>query len=205
MGATLYHLLTGVKPPDALTRATALVSARPNPLKPANEINSAVGAELTAILSRAMAQNPDERYRSATEFREAIRRIGRVEVTADVEFVAHPAEFESTTVETGETTIVGSLRVVPRSRRSHAIVAMFIILLAAFGVFCRYYPWNLPPTAVQQSVSNAASVLSVKQPSGNVGRRSKRARNQKTGVATSEVARELSNLQPRARKTVGGS
>src|SRR3984893_3805048 len=75
LGATLYHLLTGVKPPDALTRATALVSARPNPLQAANEINSAVGAELTAILSRAMAQNPAERYGSATEFREAIRRI----------------------------------------------------------------------------------------------------------------------------------
>jgi serine/threonine protein kinase len=66
LGATLYHLLTGVKPPDALARATALVSARPNPLKPANEINSAVGLELAEILTRAMAQNPDERYRQCS-------------------------------------------------------------------------------------------------------------------------------------------
>src|SRR5712671_4375041 len=58
LGATLYHLLTGIKPPDALARATALVSARPNPLKPANEINEAVGVDLAAILTRAMAQNP---------------------------------------------------------------------------------------------------------------------------------------------------
>src|SRR5205814_6054546 len=79
LGATLYHLLTGVKPPDALARAAALISAKPNPLKPANEINSAAGPELAAILSKAMAQNPDERYAGAGEFREALRRVGRVD------------------------------------------------------------------------------------------------------------------------------
>jgi eukaryotic-like serine/threonine-protein kinase len=31
LGATLYHLLTGVKPPDTLTRATAVVSGSPGP------------------------------------------------------------------------------------------------------------------------------------------------------------------------------
>src|SRR5204863_7143144 len=71
LGATLYHLLTGVKPPDALTRATALVSARPHPLKPADEIVAAVGVELAGILTRAMAQNPNDRYASAADFREA--------------------------------------------------------------------------------------------------------------------------------------
>ncbi|GEM_PF-1038788 len=78
LGATLYHLLTGVRPPDALARAAALVGAKPSPLKPANEVHLAVGSELAAILDRAMAQNPDERYGSATEFREALRRVGRV-------------------------------------------------------------------------------------------------------------------------------
>lgn len=159
LGATLYHLLTGVKPPDALARATALVSARPNPLKPANEINSAVGAELTAILSKAMAQNPDERYRSATEFREALRRIGRVE-DKEVELVACASEVETTTVRTGETTIVRSMWAAPTRRLGrHAVAAMFVILLTAFGVFCRYYPWKLPPPSAQESIyTNAASV-----------------------------------------------
>ncbi len=149
LGATLYHLLTGVKPPDALARATALVSARPNPLKPANEINPAVGLELAEILTRAMAQNPDERYGSATEFREALRQIGRVGAS-EVEYVAHHAETDSTVVETGDTTIVRSIRLAPTGRLgSHAIAAMFVILLTAFGVFCSYYPWKIPP--VQQS------------------------------------------------------
>ena len=162
LGATLYHLLTGVKPPDALARATALVSARPNPLKPANEINLHVGVELAAILTRAMAQNPDERYRSATEFREALRRIGRVEDTGEVELVACASEVETTTVRTGETTIVRSVRLTPTGRLgTHAIAAMFVILLTAFGVFCSYYPWKIPPSTVQQSIyANGATATS---------------------------------------------
>ena len=206
LGATLYHLLTGVKPPDALTRATALVSARPNPLKPANEINAAVGEELAAILSRAMAQNPDERYLSATEFREALRRIGRVEDTSEFELVSCSSEFESTTVETAETTIVGSLRVAPTARLgSHALAAIFVIVLAAFGVFCRYYPWKIPPAAAQESVyTNAVGDLSVSEPTPN-DHRSKQARKQKTGVTTSEAARELSTFRRREGKAVRGS
>jgi serine/threonine protein kinase len=165
LGATLYHLLTGVKPPDALARATALVSARPNPLKPANEINSAVGLELAEILTRAMAQNPDERYSSAAEFREALRQIGRVD-PSEVEYVVHHSEIDSTVVETGETTIVRSVRLAPTGRLgSHAIAAMFVILLTAFGVFCSYYPWKIPPTTVQQSTyANGATATSATMP-----------------------------------------
>ena len=165
LGATLYHLLTGVKPPDALARATALVSARPNPLKPANEINSAVGLELAEILTRAMAQNPDERYSSAAEFREALRQIGRVD-PSEVEYVVHHSEIDSTVVETGETTIVRSIRLAPTARLgSHAIAAMFVILLTAFGVFCSYYPWKIPPTTVQQSTyANGATATSATVP-----------------------------------------
>ena len=77
LGATLYHLLTGVKPPDALTRASALVESRADPLMPADEIHRAVGPALAAILLRAMAVNPEDRYQSASDFREALRRLGR--------------------------------------------------------------------------------------------------------------------------------
>lgn len=159
LGATLYHLLTGVKPPDALARATALVSARPNPLKPANEINSAVGVELAEILTRAMAQNPDERYGSAAEFRAALRQIGRVDPN-EVEYVVHQSEIKAMVVETGETTIVRSIRLAPTRRLgSHAIAAIFVMLLTAFGVFCSYYPWKIPP--VKQSTSTSVAPADV--------------------------------------------
>jgi len=79
LGATLYHLLTGIKPADAVLRAAATEASRPDPLRPADEIHPAVGRELASILSRAMAQNPADRYPSATAFREALWHLGRIE------------------------------------------------------------------------------------------------------------------------------
>jgi hypothetical protein len=121
---------------------------------------------------------------SAAEFREALREIGRVD-PSEVEYVVHHSEIDSTVVETGETTIVRSIRLAPTGRLGlHAIAAMFVILLTAFGVFCSYYPWKIPPTTVQQSTyAKAQSVLpasSTGELRRNDDRRQNRARNQKS-------------------------
>lgn len=75
LGATLYHLFTGVKPPDAITRATALAEGRPDPLRPAHEVYSEVGPDIALVLNRALALNPDDRCGSAEEFRDALLRV----------------------------------------------------------------------------------------------------------------------------------
>lgn len=188
LGATLYHLLTGVKPPDALARATALVSARPNPLKPANEINAAVGVELAEILTRAMAQNPDERYATAMEFREALRRIGR---SGEIEYVACQGEMDTNVVAMEETE-VHLPEYVSGNRRlgSHVVAAMFVILLAAFGVFCRYYPWKIPPAVPQQVISTSTAHASVTPPRIT---ESRPARDQKSTLPRESVRAPLSS------------
>jgi serine/threonine protein kinase len=75
LGATLYHLFTGVKPPDAITRATALADGKPDPLRPAHQVYSEVGPEIATVLNRAMALNPDDRCGCAEEFRDALLRV----------------------------------------------------------------------------------------------------------------------------------
>lgn len=70
LAATLYHLLTGVSPPDALSRATAVVNGRPDPLRPPHQINEGVGIPVSATLMRAMALDIDSRPRTASEMRE---------------------------------------------------------------------------------------------------------------------------------------
>ena len=69
LGATLYHLMTGVKPPDALTRAAALVNGQPDPLALASVANQSVSPDIDTFLSKAMAQNRDQRYASAADMR----------------------------------------------------------------------------------------------------------------------------------------
>lgn len=77
LGATLYHLLTGTKPPDSLVRASAIANGNSDPLKAANEVNAAVGAEIGALINKAMALNATDRFASAHDFREALRGLGR--------------------------------------------------------------------------------------------------------------------------------
>lgn len=152
LGATLYHLLTGIKPPDAVTRAAALISSRPNPLRPAHEVNCAVHPELAAILNKAMAQNPAKRYETAAEFREALRRLGRVS-DFDFNFAFTTPADEQGENETGETTVVRPHLTTRRQRpaASRAVAALFAVLFVGFGVFCCFYQWKLPVNFAQRS------------------------------------------------------
>ncbi len=73
LAATLFHLLTNVKPPDALSRAGALVNGQPDPLLPANKVAPQVSIGVANVLSKAMSQKRDDRFASAVLLREALR------------------------------------------------------------------------------------------------------------------------------------
>lgn len=92
LGATLYHLLTGVKPPDAQVRAQAAVSGSADPLVRADVLLPVVGAELSEILCRAMAQRPEDRFETASEFRHALAKVGREPVIEPDEGISAGAE-----------------------------------------------------------------------------------------------------------------
>jgi serine/threonine protein kinase len=77
LGATLYHLLTGVAPPDALTRATAVLNGQPDPLRMADEVNPQVSQSVASVLGRALAQSAAQRPQTAHEMREALRAAAR--------------------------------------------------------------------------------------------------------------------------------
>jgi eukaryotic-like serine/threonine-protein kinase len=72
LAATLYHLLTNVKPPDALSRAGAVVNGMADPLVPADEVAPQVSPAVAHVLEVAMSQKRDDRYESAQMMREAL-------------------------------------------------------------------------------------------------------------------------------------
>ena len=73
LAATLFHLMTNVKPPDALSRASAIVNGLPDPLPEANRITAQVSSAVAAVLSKGMSQKRDDRFASANAMREALR------------------------------------------------------------------------------------------------------------------------------------
>jgi len=153
LGATLYHLLTGVKPPDALTRAAAIVNGQTDPLLKASEANAAVAPDVDHVLEKAMAQNREQRYATADDMRKALQGAAQAStivergeaqtvlfplppttVTTPTQTVARQA----TVAATGETTVVRprgsgrSIRVFPIA------IAAGVLLLAVCAVFGFY-------------------------------------------------------------------
>lgn len=74
LGATIYHLLTGVLPIDALKRTLEVWSNKPDPLDHPTKLNSRVPPEISAVLLRAMELDHDKRYASALEMQRALHQ-----------------------------------------------------------------------------------------------------------------------------------
>lgn len=169
LGATLYHLMTGIKPPDALTRAAALVNGQPDPLVNASEANAEVAPEVDQVLAKSMAQNRDQRYATAAEMRRALHGTEQgttVGNRAEAQTVLFPptqtapgtptqtAERQATAVAAGDTTIVR-----PRGSGPRVLpigISAAIVLLVACGVF-GIYAWRTS----QQPVMRVAEPLVV--------------------------------------------
>jgi serine/threonine protein kinase len=74
LGATLYHLLTGEPPVDALTRAAAVVNNEADPLRPAHLVQPHIPVEVSRVVRRALSQKAALRPKSAAEMREMLRQ-----------------------------------------------------------------------------------------------------------------------------------
>lgn len=71
--ATVYCLLTGRPPVDALARADALLAGKPDPLPLASDTNPQVPRAVAEIVQHAMAVSREERLASAKEMRRQLR------------------------------------------------------------------------------------------------------------------------------------
>jgi len=66
LGATLYTMLTGVIPPDAITRATRSKSL--DPLRPVNLLVPAIAPEVARAIEEAMSISIDDRFKTIEQF-----------------------------------------------------------------------------------------------------------------------------------------
>jgi len=73
LGATLYHLLTGVAPIDAPSRFHAVEEDQPDPLPPVEELNTEASPNIGAVIHQAMAISRKQRPASAAMMRKALR------------------------------------------------------------------------------------------------------------------------------------
>jgi serine/threonine protein kinase len=102
LAATLYHLMTSVKPPDALSRAGALVNGQPDPLVSAHQLTPAVSEQVAAALGIGMSQKRDDRFPSATAMSAGLRAAGEGQLDATLLTAARAAPFAAASTVSAE-------------------------------------------------------------------------------------------------------
>jgi eukaryotic-like serine/threonine-protein kinase len=170
LGATLYHLMTGVKPPDALTRAAALVNGQPDPLTPASVANPAIARDVDDVLAKAMAQSRDQRYANAAEMRKALHETEQASTVVDrgeANTVLFPAPAKTVaaatqaatnyeTVRSGETTVVRPIQ----NRRGLRVLPWALSLVGLLLLACGVFAF----VALQKRNSHVAQVTAMPTP-----------------------------------------
>lgn len=84
LGATLYALLTGVVPTDALYRMTQQSSGRSDPLQPAHRVFPDIPEYVSLAIQKAMALNSIDRFANVESFWQALNTDAHVINTAPV-------------------------------------------------------------------------------------------------------------------------
>lgn len=97
LGATLYQLMTGVVPKDALGRAAAIMNGESDPLSPPHLLNPEVPEAVSAVLMRSLKHNRQERPSSAAEFRTLLHDAGLVK-PKNIAVVPYAPTIASTTL-----------------------------------------------------------------------------------------------------------
>ena len=210
LAATIYHLLTAAKPPDALTRAAALVNAQPDPLQPASEHNPAVAQQIDNVLAKAMAQNREQRFSSAAEMRRTLKETNQATTVSnrgEAQTVLFPPAGRSgaaaatlaapahPTVTTGDTTVVRRGLPSQKSRvLPWALAGIGVVVLGLCGAV--YVAMQKPkPAVVQVTLSPSPSPASSPENSpGAAGAESSSGQNatpetKRAGVAQSAPKR----------------
>lgn len=90
VGATLYHLLTGIAPIDAPARFYAVEEDLPDPLPAIQTVNPQASVNVAQVIHQAMAISRKQRPFSATEMRKALRNAAEEDERSSAE-----AEYES--------------------------------------------------------------------------------------------------------------
>ena len=152
LGATLYTLLTGQVPPNALSRESGLAD-----LKPAREVNPDVEPYLSIVANRAMSVRPDVRYESVNEFAQALERpAGRPapEISPLRRVPDHPPAAPLPAPSPRFTPARRRRQIEPRT-----LLGLLIVLLIVFGVGVAFSLVN--SNAANETEAQAAATATV--------------------------------------------
>jgi serine/threonine-protein kinase len=158
LGVVLYEMLAG-RPPFIGESPVAVSSQHVHgTVPPPSEFNSAIPADLQAIVMEALAKSPDGRYQSAEDLRSDLIRFSEGQpvraAQRDVAFFGADATRAVAKVAPGERTqavpiMTGPRTDIRRQRSSSAgVIVVVVLLLLAVGGLAYFLTQKNTPTAV---------------------------------------------------------
>src|SRR5258706_3212550 len=102
VAATLYHVLTGTLPCDALDRSIAILDGNPDPLTNPTELDEGIPPEVSDVFMRAMAIHREDRFDSAMMMQQILQTaapIGERDAQENVEVLNFDRHVESADAE----------------------------------------------------------------------------------------------------------
>jgi serine/threonine protein kinase len=162
LGATLYALLTGTIPTDAITRASA--SKGIDPLKPANLITPAVPMAVATTIQRAMSISSEDRFATIEEFwQELLDHASQQQLPRMTSFST--AQRLVVSKQEREHVVAASLpkqRLVPRARKRDIFLLTVLALLVIVVLGMSFSSYVLgrggaPPAPQRATNSSVAS------------------------------------------------
>jgi eukaryotic-like serine/threonine-protein kinase len=77
-GVVMYEMATGVTPFKSRSRAETMNAVINQPHDPVANLNKQAPAELCAVIDKALAKQPDDRYQSVGEMKNELRRLAKI-------------------------------------------------------------------------------------------------------------------------------
>jgi serine/threonine protein kinase len=141
LAATLYAILTGVVPTDALYRLTQMGSRSTDPLEPVQQLAPNVPAHVAEAIHRALAINSNERFATVEEFQQALNvqpiaepRVTIVPVATAKQVEDMPTKVFPPTKNIAPYATIDRSPEVNRARRRRRILPIFFALLALLAL-----------------------------------------------------------------------
>ena len=140
LGATLYALLTGSTPIDALSRVIGSLSAGVDPLKPANLLNPAVPRAVDEALKRAMASSSADRFETVEEFWQVLMAHGSQQIPHATSIdLSQPFPPEQVIEDSGAESLQRE-QFAPHTKKREALrIFAGLLIILAIGIACFSY------------------------------------------------------------------
>jgi eukaryotic-like serine/threonine-protein kinase len=139
LGATLYTLLTGTIPADALERMIQLNEMEPDPLVPVNQLITTVPASVDQAISRAMSTRRTARFDTVEDFWQALTAgIERQQIPEPIFETSYPSDKSESLsigkIQSDDGFPLQTKAQKPYSRKAGVIVAVVLAMLLLVGL-----------------------------------------------------------------------